>query len=105
MWQISFSLNKYILFPFVGGQEWKKLAEKLGLAPREIRFLDNRVMNPCEAAIAFIASQRNITVRELYDTISECELPLVADILWGGHDTVKVQLTNTVKPRLIRTPH
>ena len=74
-------LSKYILFPFVGGEEWKKLAEKLGLAPREIRFLDKRVLNPCEAAIAFIASQRYITVGELYDKISKCELPLLADIL------------------------
>ena len=69
------------MFLFVGGQEWKQLAEKLGLAPHEIRFLDNRVMNPCEAAIAFIARQRYITVGELYDTISECGLPVFADIL------------------------
>ena len=69
------------MFLFVGGQEWKQLAEKLGLAPHEIRFLDKRVMNPCEAAIAFIARQRYITVGELYDTISECGLPVFADIL------------------------
>ena len=69
------------MFLYVGGQEWKQLAEKLGLAPHEIRFLDNRVMNPCEAAIAFIARQRYITVGELYDTISECGLPVFADIL------------------------
>lgn len=74
-------IKKIVLFLFVGGQEWKQLAEKLGLAPHEIRFLDNRVMNPCEAAIAFIARQRYITVGELYDTISECGLPVFADIL------------------------
>ena len=74
-------MKKIALFLFVGGQEWKQLAEKLGLAPHEIRFLDNRVMNPCEAAIAFIARQRYITVGELYDTISECGLPVFADIL------------------------
>ena len=66
---------------FVGGQEWKHLAEKLGVAPHEIRYIDNRLMNPCEAAIQFISEQRYITVGELYDTISECGLPLVADIL------------------------
>ena len=69
------------MFLFVGGQEWKQLAEKLGLAPHEIRFVDQRAMNPCEAAIAFIARQRYITVGELYDTISECGLPVFADIL------------------------
>ena len=74
-------LKKIVLFLFVGGQEWKQLAEKLGLAQHEIRFLDNRVLNPFEAAIAFIARQRYITVGELYDKICECELPLVADIL------------------------
>ena len=74
-------MKKIALFLFVGGQEWKQLAEKLGLAPHEIRFLDKRVMNPCEAAIAFIARQRYITVGELYDTISECGLPVFADIL------------------------
>ena len=66
---------------FVGGQEWKQLAQKLGLAPHEIRYIDNRVMNPCEAAIEFISKQRYITVGELYDTISECGLPVFADIL------------------------
>ena len=74
-------MKEIALFLFVGGQEWKQLAEKLGLAPHEIRFLDKRVMNPCEAAIAFIARQRYITVGELYDTISECGLPVFADIL------------------------
>lgn len=70
-----------MFFLFVGGQEWKQLAEKLGLAPGEIRFLDSRVLNPCEAAIAFIAKQHYVTVGELYDMISECGFPVTADIL------------------------
>ena len=34
---------------FVGGEEWKLVAEELGLSAREIRYIDKRVMNPCEA--------------------------------------------------------
>ena len=34
----------------VGGEEWKEVAEGLGLTPREIRFLDNRTLNPFDPA-------------------------------------------------------
>lgn len=50
----------------VGGEEWKEVAEGLGLTPREIRFLDNRTLNPFDPTLAFIAKQRNITVADLY---------------------------------------
>lgn len=58
------------------------LAEKLGLTPAEIRFLDNRVLNPCEAALVHARKQRLIlNVGDLYDRLVECELPRLADIL------------------------
>ena len=44
------------------GNECKEMAEALGLTPREIRFQDNRTLNPFDAALAFIASQRHINV-------------------------------------------
>ena len=63
----------------VGGEEWKLVAEALGLTPQEIRFLDNRTLNPLDAVLAFIAKQRHITVGDLYDKLSECGLPVIAD--------------------------
>ena len=57
------------------------VAERLGLTPREIRFLDNRTLNPCDAALAFIANQRYTSVGSLYDVLNECGFPVIADIL------------------------
>lgn len=64
----------------VGGDEWKLVAEALGLTPQEIRFLDNRTLNPLDAALAFVAKQRDITVGDLYDLLCECGLPVIADL-------------------------
>ena len=64
----------------VGGEEWKLVAEALGLTPQEISFLDNRTLNPLDAALNFIVKQRHITVGELYDLLSECGFPLIADL-------------------------
>jgi len=64
----------------VGGEEWKVVAEALGLTPLEIRFLDRRTLNPLDSALAFIAKQRHITVGELYDMLSECGFPAIADL-------------------------
>ena len=65
----------------VGGPEWKEVAEELGLSPAEIRYLDNRTLNPCDAALAFIANQRYISVGHLYDMLSKCGYPVIADLL------------------------
>ena len=64
------------------GEEWMSLAEKLGLTPAEIRFLDKRVLNPCDATLVRARKQRLIlNVGDLYDRLVECELPRLADIL------------------------
>ena len=66
----------------LGGEEWMSLAEKLGLTPAEIRFLDKRILNPCDAALVRARKQRLIlNVGDLYDRLVECELPRLADIL------------------------
>ena len=44
------------------GNECKEMAEALSLTPREIGFQDNRTLNPFDAALTFIASQRHINV-------------------------------------------
>ena len=70
-----------MLFCFAGGEEWKEVAEALGLTPAEIRFLDNRTLNPLDSALAFIARQRCITVGDLYDLLNERGFPMIADLL------------------------
>ena len=57
------------------------MAEKLGLTPDKIRFLDKRVMNPADAFLAYLAKRRHFTVAELYDVLCECGFPVLADKL------------------------
>ncbi|XP_068743826.1 uncharacterized protein [Montipora capricornis] len=63
------------------GEEWKNVAEKLGLSPKEIRYLDKRTLNPCDAALAFVSQRCHINVDELYDVLTECGYPVLADTL------------------------
>ena len=58
------------------------LAERLGLTSAEIRFLDKRVLNPCDAALEHARKQRLIqNVGGLYDRLVDCEFPRLADLL------------------------
>ncbi|XP_067049423.1 uncharacterized protein [Acropora muricata] len=61
--------------------QWKVVAERLGLRAKEIAFLDMRYPNPCEAALAFVAQYRGMNVDYLYDVLSECGMPALADTL------------------------
>lgn len=66
----------------IGGDEWQLVAEKLGLTPEEIRFLDKRTLNPADAMLGYIASRYNITVGQLYELLNvQCGLPVIADHL------------------------
>ena len=66
----------------LGGEEWKLVAEKLGFSPEEIRFLDNRSLNPAEAMLGHIAYKYpHVTVGDIYDVLTACELPVMADLL------------------------
>lgn len=70
------------MFCVSGGDEWKPFAEKLGLRPAEIRFLDKRLLDPCDAALSHSRNQGNVnSVGDLYDVLVECELPVMADLL------------------------
>ena len=64
-----------------GGDEWKLLAEKLGMSYDEIRVLDKRTLNPCDVALNLVANSRHLNVGEVYDILVECELPGSADLL------------------------
>lgn len=68
-------------FNVKGGDEWKLFAEKLGVSAAEIRYLDNRTVNPCLEALMHSRRQRFIDVGSLYDTLTECEQPMLADLL------------------------
>lgn len=69
------------MFTSVGLDEWKLFAEKLGLTPEEIRFLDQRTLNPVDATLNHIAQRCSLTVGDLYDLLNDCELPVIADEL------------------------
>ena len=69
------------MFNFVAGDDWKLFAEKLKLTSIEIRFLDNRTLNPADSVLGYIARQYQITVGDLYDILNDCELPVIADLL------------------------
>ena len=66
---------------FVGRDDWELFAEKLGLTPAEIRFLDKRTMNQALEVLIFAAKKYLITVGDLYDVLKDCGLPIIADIL------------------------
>ena len=66
---------------FIGRDEWKLVAEKLGLTPEEILFLDKRTRNPAEAMLGHITQRLSVTAGELYDLLNDCGLPFMADIL------------------------
>ena len=61
--------------------QWKVVAERLGLRAKEIAFLDMRYPNPSEAALTFVAQYRGMNVDCMYDVITECEMPALADTL------------------------
>ena len=91
------------LFLFLGGEEWKILAEKLGLNPAEILYLDKRTMNPCIELLSYIRSQRLIDVGTLYDALVECGFPVWADMLWKECNIEYVLMNTLNKNREVRT--
>ena len=65
----------------IGRDEWKQVAETLGLTPDEIRFLDLRTLNPVDAMLHHVTREFHVTVGDLYDLLIACELPVMADAL------------------------
>ena len=72
--EISFECVSMIIL--VGRDDWELFAEKLGLTPAEIRFLDKRTMNQVFASQKYL-----ITVGDLYDVLKDCGLPVIVDFL------------------------
>ena len=65
------------MFLYAGGDEWKVLAERLGFSQIEIRFLDKRVVNPSDVVLGAAGKHH----REIYDTLVDCGLPPIADLM------------------------
>ncbi|XP_068689890.1 uncharacterized protein [Montipora foliosa] len=78
---IPVSQMRELTIDLSSGEEWKNVAEKLGLNPKEIRYLDKRTLNPCDAALAFASQRCHINVDDLYDVLTECGYPVLADTL------------------------
>ena len=72
---------RFLFIIVAGGEKWKLVAEKLGLNPDEIRFLDERNKNPVDALLGFVANQRYMSVGELYQVLCDCGIPVIADKL------------------------
>ena len=68
-------------FVFVLATDWQVVAKRLGLSANEIAFLDMRYPNPSEAALTFAAQYRGMNVNDLYDVLTECGMPALADTL------------------------
>ncbi|XP_044169489.1 uncharacterized protein LOC114951217 [Acropora millepora] len=64
-----------------GGEDWKVVAERMGFTAPEIPFLDHRTRNPFEAALAHYIDRNPMKVDDLYDILTECGMPVLADIL------------------------
>ena len=77
--KVSFENTSMLIF--VGRDDWELFAEKLGLTPAEIRFLDKRTMNQVLEVLNVAAKKYLITVGDLYDVLKDCGLPVIADIL------------------------
>ena len=73
------SLSSYVYF--IGGDEWMMVAERLGLTPSEIRFLNRRSRNPFEEALIHSRNQQDLNVGKLYDVLVDCGFPSFADLL------------------------
>ena len=69
------------MFLYAGGDEWKVLAERLGFSQIEIRFLDKRVVNPSDVVLGAAGKHRYLSVGEIYDTLLDCGLPAIADLM------------------------
>ena len=70
-----------MMFIFIGGDEWKMVAERLGLTPSEIRFLDKRYPNPFAPALIHSRNQQYWNVGQLYDVLVDCGFPGFSDLL------------------------
>lgn len=67
---------------FSANDNWKALAEKLGLDNTTIQYLDNRrIENPADEVLRNWEVKAHSTVGKLYDILVELDYPIIADYL------------------------
>lgn len=71
----------FLFFLAKVGDKWKLLAESLGLSNIDIAFLGERVMNPAAAVLEAVGKHRYLSVGEIYDTLVDHEMPVIADLM------------------------
>ena len=71
----------FFVFCYLGIDEWKIIAQLLGLNPAEIRFIDKRILNTADVVLSYASEQRIISVGLVYDLLNESGLPMLADSL------------------------
>ncbi|KAL9966339.1 hypothetical protein ACROYT_G024393 [Oculina patagonica] len=85
VWNIPLQQSKNLSVHLCGGDEWMMVAERLGLSPAKIRYLERRCQNPCqnpfEYAVGHTRSQQHLNVGQLYDVLVNCGFPIFADLL------------------------
>ena len=79
--QMAICFKHISMLFLVGRDDWELFAEKLGLTPAEIRFLDKRTLNQVLEVLNIAAQKYLITVGDLYDILKDCGLPVIADFL------------------------
>ena len=78
---MAISFEHIPVLKLLGLDDWELFAEKLGLTPEEIRFLDKRTRNQVLEVLIFATQKYIITVGDLYDVLKDCGLPIIADFL------------------------
>ena len=57
------------------------MAESLGMSAAEIRLYDKRTENPADKVLSQLGVDTDITVGSLYDTLVDCGMPNLADLM------------------------
>ena len=79
--KMAISFEHIPVLILLGLDDWELFAEKLGLTPEEIRFLDKRTRNQVLEVLIYATQKYIITVGDLYDVLKDCGLPIIADFL------------------------
>lgn len=66
---------------FLADDHWKVLAERLGMEPTAIRYLDSRSNNPADEVLRHWEVKAHSTVGELYNILVDIGCPIIADLL------------------------
>ena len=72
----------FVSLLFSAYDDWKVLAERLGMDHATIKFLDSpQNPNPAEEVLRYWEEKAYSTVGKLYDILVEIGCPLIADLL------------------------